>query len=42
MDIVRTHLGAYGIGVEYAYTMVHGLAATKFAEYEVPTAAAAH
>src|SRR6201990_3288019 len=42
MDIVRTHLGAYGIGVEYAYTMVHGLPATKFAEYEVPTAVAAH
>jgi nicotinamidase-related amidase len=42
MDIVKTHLGAYGIGVEYAYTMVHGLPATKFAEYEVPTAVAAH
>src|SRR6266705_2613461 len=40
MDIVRTHLGAYGIGVEYAYTMVHGLPATKFAEYEVTTAVA--
>ena len=42
MDIVRTHLGAYGIGVEYAYTMVHGLPATKFAEYVVPAALAAH
>jgi nicotinamidase-related amidase len=42
MDIVRTHLGAYGIGVEYAYTMVHGLPATKFAEYVVPTALTAH
>jgi nicotinamidase-related amidase len=42
MDIVRTHLGAYGIGVEYAYTMVHGLPATKFAEYIVPAALAAH
>ena len=42
MDIVRTHLGAYGIGVEYAYTMVHGLPATKFAEYMVPAALAAH
>jgi nicotinamidase-related amidase len=41
MDIVRTHLGAYGVGVEYAYTMVHGLPATKFAEYIVPAAAAA-
>ena len=42
MDIVRAHLGAYGIGVEYAYTMVHGLPATKFAEYVVPAALAAH
>src|SRR6201988_471903 len=42
MDIVRTHLGAYGIGVEYAYTLVHGLPATKFAEYVVPAALAAH
>jgi len=23
MDIVRDHLGAYGMGVDYAYTMVH-------------------
>jgi nicotinamidase-related amidase len=23
MDIVRTHSGAYGMGVDYAYTMVH-------------------
>ena len=23
MDIVKTHCGAYGVGVEYAYTMVH-------------------
>src|SRR5580658_10063897 len=42
MDIVKNHYGAYGIGVEYAYTMVHGLPATKFAEYVVPAAAAAH
>ena len=41
MDIVKTHLGAYGVGVEYAYTMVHGLPATKLAEYVVPTAVAA-
>ena len=33
MDIVKTHFGAYGIGVEYAYTMVHGMPATKFPEY---------
>lgn len=36
MDIVKTHFGAYGAGVEYAYTMVHGAPATKFPEYVVP------
>jgi nicotinamidase-related amidase len=40
MDIVKAHCGAYGIGVEYAYTMVHGAPATKFPEYAVPAAAA--
>src|SRR5436309_3754623 len=39
MDIVKSHYGAYGIGVEYAYTMVHGAAATKFPEYFIPGAA---
>jgi len=42
MDIVKNHYGAYGIGVEYASTMVHGAPATKFPAYSVPTAAAAH
>jgi hypothetical protein len=42
MDIVKNHYGAYGIGVEYAYTMVHGAPATKFPGYAVPTAAVAH
>lgn len=43
MDIVKTHYGAYGMGVEYAYTMVHGAPATKLPEYTpVPAAAAAH
>jgi len=42
MDIVKTHFGAYGVGVEYAYTMVHGAPATRFPEYVVPTAAATH
>lgn len=42
MDIVKNHFGAYGMGVEYAYTMVHGAPATKFPEYVVPAAAAAH
>src|SRR5467141_2497425 len=40
MDIVKNHYGAYGIGVEYAYTMVHGAPATKFPEYAVPGAVA--
>jgi nicotinamidase-related amidase len=42
MDIVKTHFGAYGVGVEYAYTMVHGAPATKFPEYVVPAAKATH
>jgi len=42
MDIVKSHFGAYGAGVEYAYTMVHGAPPTKFPEYVVPTAAPAH
>jgi nicotinamidase-related amidase len=36
MDIVRTHCGAYGLGVEYAYTMVHKAPATVVAPYVVP------
>ena len=39
MDIIKTHCGAYGIGVEYAYTMVHGAPATKFPDYTIPAAA---
>jgi nicotinamidase-related amidase len=39
MDIVKTHCGAYGMGVEYAYTMVHGAPPTKWPEYAVPEAA---
>ena len=42
MDIVKTHFGAYGVGVEYAYTMVHHAAATKIADYVIPLPAAAH
>lgn len=38
MDIVKAHCGAYGIGVEYAYTMVHNAPATKFPEYVLPEA----
>jgi len=40
MDIVKTHFGAYGVGVEYAYTMVHGAPATKYPEYVMPASAA--
>jgi nicotinamidase-related amidase len=39
MDIVKTHFGAYGIGVEYAYTMVHGAPPTKVSDYVIPAAA---
>jgi nicotinamidase-related amidase len=42
MDIVKNHYGAYGAGVEYAYTMVHSAPETKFPEYVIPTAATAH
>src|ERR1700693_3628317 len=40
MDIVKTHCGAYGVGVEYAYTMIHGGPATELAAYVVPQAPA--
>ena len=39
MDVAKTHCGAYGVGVEYAYTMVHKAAPSKVAEYVVPSAA---
>jgi nicotinamidase-related amidase len=42
MDIVKNHYGAYGVGVEYAYTMVHGAPATKYPEYSIPDLAMAH
>ena len=41
MDIVKTHCGAYGAGVEYAFTMVHGAPATKLPEYVIPRPAVA-
>lgn len=40
MEVVKSHYGAYGMGVEYAYTMVHGAAPTKFPAYVVPLPAA--
>ena len=36
MDVVKSHCGAYGMGVEYAYTMVHGAPASVFPGWEVP------
>lgn len=33
MDIVKTHCGAYGVGVEYAYTMVHGAAPSRYPDF---------
>jgi nicotinamidase-related amidase len=39
MDIAKRHYGAYGIGVEYAYTMVHGAPPTKLPEYSIPSEA---
>jgi nicotinamidase-related amidase len=33
MDIVKSHAGAYGMGVEYAYTLVHGAAPTVLPEW---------
>jgi len=42
LDIVKNHFGAYGMGVEYAYTMVHGAAATQYPEYLVRIPEAAH
>lgn len=38
MDLARTHYGAYGAGVEYAYTMVHKAPASRPAAYAVPAA----
>ncbi len=40
MDIVKTHCGAYGVGVEYAYTMVHGAPETSYPEYVIPESSA--
>src|SRR6204780_1557599 len=42
MDLAKNHFGAYGIGVEYAYTMVHGAPPSVFPEYVVPAPALAH
>ncbi len=41
MDVAKTHFGAYGVGVEYAYTMVHKAPASKLPEYR-PELGATH
>lgn len=35
MDIIKTHCGAYGMGVEYASTMLHGTSPTSLPSYVV-------
>jgi hypothetical protein len=37
--IIKSHFGAYGMGVEYAATLVHGGPATALPRYEFPGAA---
>jgi nicotinamidase-related amidase len=36
MDIVKTHAGSYGMGVEYAFTMLRGAPPTHYPTYVVP------
>jgi hypothetical protein len=35
MDIVKHYWGAYGMGVEYAYTLAHRSAAFVYPEYVI-------
>ena len=37
MEIAKSHAGAYGMGVEYAYTMVHGAPATTLPNWLPPS-----
>lgn len=41
LDIVKTHCGAYGMGVEYAYTMVHDAPPSQLPDY-VPVRPESH
>lgn len=36
MDIAKNHCGVYGVGVEYAYTMVHKAPPSVYPEYKAP------
>ena len=36
LGIIKTHCGAYGLGVEYASTMLHGAPATRLPRYVAP------
>ena len=40
MDLLKQHAGAYGIGVEYAYTMVHKAAQSAKVPHKVAAATA--
>jgi nicotinamidase-related amidase len=40
MDIAKSHFGVYGMGIEYAYTMVHSAKPTNYPIYAPPVAAA--
>jgi nicotinamidase-related amidase len=42
MDVVREHSGAYGMGVDYAYTMVHKAPQRTAAVHEILPAASIH
>lgn len=37
MDVAKNHCGVYGVGVEYAYTMVHKAPPSAYPEYKVPS-----
>lgn len=40
MDVAKNHCGVYGVGVEYAYTMVHKAPPSAYPEYKVPAGGA--
>jgi len=40
MDVAKNHCGVYGVGVEYAYTMVHKAPPTTYPEYHPPVGGA--